>query len=176
MDTSTTFQTAHPQSIPGDTKRTTGESTPNDVAPYLEADGKLAVRSKSAKDGRKRVPGPLPPPPHVSHSYCWTPLIDPIYYTHPELEMQFLENHPTTDVLSRHSPGDPTTINKYYMATEPPSYGLRITSQMVIPGILGYCSMPVAIISATFGFLCNISMPLVMLICLYKAKIIIYLL
>ncbi|KAJ7852590.1 hypothetical protein B0H13DRAFT_1904492 [Mycena leptocephala] len=56
--------------------------------------------------------------------------IDLIYCTHPELEMQFLENHPTTDVLSRHSPGDPTTINKYYMATEPPSYRLRITSQM----------------------------------------------
>ncbi|KAJ7914483.1 hypothetical protein B0H13DRAFT_2325208 [Mycena leptocephala] len=39
---------------------------------------------------------------------------------HPDLEMQHLENHPTTDVLSRHAPGDPTTTNNYYMATAPP--------------------------------------------------------
>ncbi|KAJ7787386.1 hypothetical protein B0H13DRAFT_1936722, partial [Mycena leptocephala] len=31
-----------------------------------------------------------------------------------------LENHPTTDILARRVPGDPTTTNEYYLPTEPP--------------------------------------------------------
>jgi hypothetical protein len=59
---------------------------------------------------------------------------------HPDLEMQHLENHPTTDVLSRRAPGDPSTINEYYLATKPPLTAEAPTMDN-IPAISSYSSL-----------------------------------
>jgi hypothetical protein len=40
---------------------------------------------------------------------------------HPELEIQYLEQHPTSNVLSRRTPGDPTSTNEYYLPEAAPS-------------------------------------------------------
>ncbi|KAJ7791098.1 hypothetical protein B0H13DRAFT_1936073, partial [Mycena leptocephala] len=58
---------------------------------------------------------------------------------HPDLEMQHLENHPTTDVLSRRAPGDPTTTNSYYLPTAPPSLAEAPTLDD-LPAITSYGS------------------------------------
>ncbi|KAJ7800995.1 hypothetical protein B0H13DRAFT_2390185 [Mycena leptocephala] len=55
----------------------------------------------------------------------------------PDLEMQHLENHPTTGVMARRAPGDPSTINKYYLATEPPLTSEALTTDD-IPAIDSY--------------------------------------
>ncbi|KAJ7879850.1 hypothetical protein B0H13DRAFT_1892073 [Mycena leptocephala] len=39
---------------------------------------------------------------------------------HPVLELQHLENNPTSDIRARRTPGDPTTTNEYYVPEEPP--------------------------------------------------------
>jgi hypothetical protein len=57
----------------------------------------------------------------------------------PDLEMQYLENHPTTDVLARRAPGDPTTTNKYYLPTEPPLSAEAVTLDDM-PAIASYGS------------------------------------
>jgi hypothetical protein len=58
---------------------------------------------------------------------------------HPDLEMQHLENHPTTNVLSRRTSGDHSTTHEYYMAAEPP---LLADTPMVddMPAIASYSS------------------------------------
>ncbi|KAJ7846174.1 hypothetical protein B0H13DRAFT_1907960 [Mycena leptocephala] len=57
----------------------------------------------------------------------------------PDLEMQHLENHPTTDILAGSAPGDPTTINEYYLPTEPPLTSEALTTDD-IPAIDSYGS------------------------------------
>jgi hypothetical protein len=39
---------------------------------------------------------------------------------HPVLELQHLENNPTSDIRARRTPGDSTTTNEYYVPEEPP--------------------------------------------------------
>jgi hypothetical protein len=58
---------------------------------------------------------------------------------HPVLELQHLENNPTSDIRARRTPGDSTTINEYYVPEEPP----RMTdapSYTDIPTISGHRS------------------------------------
>ncbi|KAJ7801920.1 hypothetical protein B0H13DRAFT_2389869 [Mycena leptocephala] len=57
----------------------------------------------------------------------------------PDLEMQHLENHPTTDVLARRAPGDPSTTHEYYLPTEPPLSAEAITTDD-LPAIASFSS------------------------------------
>ncbi|KAJ7794666.1 hypothetical protein B0H13DRAFT_2393323 [Mycena leptocephala] len=57
----------------------------------------------------------------------------------PGLEMQFLEHHPTSDVLERRLPGDTSNLHKYYVATEPPLITEAPTTDD-IPAIASYSS------------------------------------
>jgi hypothetical protein len=57
----------------------------------------------------------------------------------PDLEMQHLENHPTTDVLARRAPGDPSTTHEYYLPTEPPLSVEAITTDD-LPAIASFSS------------------------------------
>jgi hypothetical protein len=50
-----------------------------------------------------------------------------------------LENHPTTDVLTRRAPGNPTTTNEYYLPTEPPLLAEAVMLEDV-PAIASYDS------------------------------------
>ncbi|KAJ7896842.1 hypothetical protein B0H13DRAFT_2338130 [Mycena leptocephala] len=58
---------------------------------------------------------------------------------HPVLELQHLENNPTSDIRARRTPGDSTTTNEYYLPEEPPLM-TNAPSYTDIPTISGHCS------------------------------------
>jgi hypothetical protein len=58
---------------------------------------------------------------------------------HPVLELQHLENNPTSDIRTRRTPGDPTTTNEYYVPEDPPLM-TNAPSYTDIPAISGHRS------------------------------------
>ncbi|KAJ7859120.1 hypothetical protein B0H13DRAFT_1901581 [Mycena leptocephala] len=58
---------------------------------------------------------------------------------HPVLELQHLEQNPTSDIRARRTPGDPTTTNEYYVPEEPPLL-TNAPSYMDLPSISGHRS------------------------------------
>jgi hypothetical protein len=58
---------------------------------------------------------------------------------HPVLELQHLENNPTSDIRARRTPGDSTTTNEYYVPEEPPLMA-DAPSYTDIPDISGHRS------------------------------------
>ncbi|KAJ7818724.1 hypothetical protein B0H13DRAFT_1922128 [Mycena leptocephala] len=56
---------------------------------------------------------------------------------HPVLELQHLEQNPTSDIRARRTPGDSTTTNEYYLPEEPPLQA-DVPSYTDIPTISGH--------------------------------------